>query len=95
MSQESTRVQLLRAQYQASLTSKAEQLSQVTDQELPEFLHRLAGSAGMYGYSNIASTARELLTQCAECPTSSMDRSALDKHIEEAKKNLVRLLRDA
>ena len=74
---ESQQIQALRAQYQASLLEKSKTASawaqtlelnaQLDDVgvELEAWLHKIAGSAGMYGYQNIAQKARELMARLA------------------------------
>ena len=71
MHQDSPQVQQLKSRYKASLPEKSEQIaelqsslqreqpsSQQTLEEIHEFLHKLAGSAGMYDYDDIAGLAR-------------------------------------
>ena len=72
MSQDSIKIQQLKHRYKNSLHEKLEELdshvlaigldsgslqSRLID--LHEYLHKLAGSAGMYGYDDIAQSARE------------------------------------
>jgi len=69
--QDSIKVQQLKHRYRNSLAEKAAELDSAlaaiefdhpgataTVQQLHEYLHKLAGSAGMYGYDDIASSAR-------------------------------------
>jgi len=46
------------------LLSKPEQDIEQTVYELKDMLHKLAGSAGMYGYSQISQDARSALDSC-------------------------------
>ena len=72
----SDRINELRLRYQRSLAEKAESISkllvQVREQALEkddlqvavhEYLHKLAGSSGMYGYQDIADLCRKTLEE--------------------------------
>lgn len=75
---ESDQVRALRARYRESLSEKAEIVRQwharslengwdkVDEAELGAWLHKLAGSAGMYEYDEIAEMARSLLPDLSE-----------------------------
>jgi HPt (histidine-containing phosphotransfer) domain-containing protein len=62
---------------------------------MPDFLHQLAGSAGMYGYTEIADAARNLIEMHAEQERSGQDRPAAIADMERARDSLIRLLRAA
>lgn len=72
----SDRINELRMRYKRSLAEKAEMLetlsakiptqmpvSEEMQSEIHEFLHKLAGSSGMYGYQDIAELSRAALTE--------------------------------
>lgn len=74
--QESEKIVQLRRKYQRSLGDKLAQLDQLwprgesrpesvlgNDSDFFMFVHRLAGSSGMYGYENLSSTSRQVLNQ--------------------------------
>jgi HPt (histidine-containing phosphotransfer) domain-containing protein len=87
-------VQALRTQYRRSLADKADQLEKLTMAELPEYLHRLAGSAGMYEFENIAAEARELMTLLAHNKlTDASTLNDIDSKVAEMRQNLVSLMR--
>lgn len=68
----------IRARYQASLPDKAAMIEEhigvlsggfVTDvqiEEAHEMLHKLAGSAGMYGYDNVSMLSRSAMTNTSQ-----------------------------
>jgi HPt (histidine-containing phosphotransfer) domain-containing protein len=81
--QDSPQVQQLKARYKASLPEKSAQIAELQRsllgenailqqslQDIHEYLHKLAGSAGMYDYADIAVLARAamqlLIVQAAE-----------------------------
>lgn len=82
-SQESPAVQALHAKYRASLPDKAQalraELSESADsnglEALAGLLHRLAGSAGMYGFNDVAAQARVAL-QLVETGSDEASNSA-------------------
>ena len=68
------KIQQLKDDYKDSLLNKSEYLNslivayseqgdQTTSIEIQEFLHKLAGSSGMYGYQNISELARNTMQQ--------------------------------
>ena len=72
----SERIEELRLRYKRSLADKAEALallstrlaeqdhvSEEMQAEIHEYLHKLAGSSGMYGYTDIAGMCRRTLTE--------------------------------
>jgi hypothetical protein len=72
MNQDSVKIQQLKHRYRNSLATKLEELDSYLFAfefgegnirsrlvELHEYLHKLAGSAGMYGYDDIAKMARD------------------------------------
>lgn len=74
--QESEKIVQLRRKYQRSLSDKLAELNQLwpPGESRPEgvlgngseffmYVHRLAGSSGMYGYENLSSTSRQVLNQ--------------------------------
>jgi len=74
---ESDKIQALRLIYASKLSEKAAQLKifidqlsdslgsvehrKLIDHEIAEYLHRLVGSAGMYGYDDIAERAKKTM----------------------------------
>ena len=83
MYQDSPQIQQLKSRYKASLPEKAAQTAELESlllgeqamlqqslQDIHEFLHKLAGSAGMYDYDDIAVLARAamqfVIAQAAE-----------------------------
>ncbi|NND81481.1 MAG: hypothetical protein HKN50_03555 [Gammaproteobacteria bacterium] len=76
MSDRSSQIELLQQRYRTSLIEKSVEIAELriqyesTDddesaalasQTLGDFLHKLAGSAGMYGYTEIAISARNIM----------------------------------
>ena len=79
MSQDSPQVQAIRARYKASLPDKAALFSSYLQRLLAQSplthsdyddlhgeLHKLAGSSGMYGYSDISELARGTMSLIAD-----------------------------
>lgn len=75
MTSESTQIQQLRERYISSMPEKATMITNhihvLLDQDTPsqetydiirEDAHKLAGSLGMYGYNDIASVARKIMS---------------------------------
>lgn len=93
MNQDSIKIQQLKHRYKNSLGEKLEDLDghllavgfdasgvHTRLDELHEYLHKLAGSAGMYGYDDIAQSAREamvLTTPHTEPPSSAAIKQAI------------------
>lgn len=83
---ESTQLLAIKQRYKESLLDKAEYLSiwssrtgrGIADyQELAAWLHKVAGSAGMYGYEELAEKARQLM-QCTENFVGDTQESVLE-----------------
>ena len=85
MHQDSPQIQQLKSRYKASLPEKSAQIAELqsllqsgqpsvpqTLKDIHEFLHKLAGSAGMYDYDDIAALARAsmqfVITQPIDAP---------------------------
>lgn len=89
----SSQIQAIRERYQASLPEKAELITSQIDalsnstkdafSEAHSVLHKLAGSSGMYGYSDIA-----LICRSAMESAQNQDLSSLLQQLSELKELL-------
>lgn len=101
MLSESTKITELKNKYRASFADKIAEIDvlnqaikstkaraelKTAHQEYEQYVHKLAGSSGMYGYTEIASVARQLLTVLREDPSLRL-RELLTKQLVEALEN--------
>lgn len=82
----SVQEQNIRAVYKQSLVEKAEALRDCWKrhdvQQLEGLLHKLTGSAGMYGFTEISAQARDLLNQFEDADTMP-DSADFDKNMTD------------
>jgi len=91
MKNESRQIQELKYRYKLSLDDKANMIddyfrnvveSKSLDshmlEELNGFLHKLAGSSGMYGYEDIASLSRESMNSIQECRKEDVEKNLVN-----------------
>ena len=89
MNTESANIRALRERYRRRLVGKLTELDQLTEREahphqqegeggldLAQYLHRLAGSSGMYGYQDISTVARAAMRDIEE-----RNRQSLEQHL--------------
>ncbi len=84
--QDSPQVRAIRARYQQSFSDKASELGALQsallegrgenpESELNEYLHKLAGSSGMYGYSDLSQVCREAMAAIESGNDTNLARS--------------------
>jgi HPt (histidine-containing phosphotransfer) domain-containing protein len=94
---DSPKVAELKSKYHASLSSKAQELNKYQSRiesadskadlklvfsEFEQYVHKLAGSSGMYGYDSISKVSRQLLMVLREDPNLQL-RALLTKELLE------------
>ena len=96
MHQDSPQVQQLKSRYKASLPEKSAQIAELQSlivagqpslsqslQDTHEFLHKLAGSAGMYDYDDIAVLARATMQIILTQPVEAADIQQVDDELSK------------
>ena len=92
---DSPQLKAIKGRYKVSLKAKADFLDAwlssaqeglIELAELAEWLHKLAGSAGMYGYEEVSNDARQLMLDAERYTT-------IDSRSEEERSEISNLLR--
>ena len=102
MSQDSPQIQQLKTRYRTSLPEKSAQIAKLQIvlldgqaelpqvlQELHEYLHKLAGSAGMYGYDDIAVLARTTMALIVMQPAATTEIHQVDAELSKIRSLLL------